>query len=376
MIRRSRYQCVTLRTAPPKARDMVHRAPARGRPVRCGFTLIETLVVVAVIGILVGLLLPAVQTAREAARRVQCINNLKQIGLALHSYHSSYNALPTGFTRDYDRRTAGLNPPCTSTGVEKSFLIAILPQMEQVALFNSINSSVSIFSFENRTIFAMGIDAYTCPSDPDARSPRSMDISQLVSVGFARSNERLVASYTSYVGCFGSLPVVAVPTPSNGCKADSRAVAQANGVLTAISPISFASVSDGLGNTMFASERAITTLRKASDLNAKYGWYFAGNLGDTLFDTMVPPNAFRSDNPLLLPSEASSMHPGGLNVLIGDGSVRFIKETIESWRVSEAGLISPAGATLTGGGWWQGLPAAGVWQKLGTRAGGESVAFD
>lgn len=100
---------------------------------RSGFTLIELTVVVAIVGLLVCLILPAVQAARETSRRIQCLNNLHQIGTAIHGYHEVYGSLPAGHLREYDPRSpsVGAFPPCTSESGEKSFLTLILPEMEQ-----------------------------------------------------------------------------------------------------------------------------------------------------------------------------------------------------------------------------------------------------
>ena len=113
------------------------------RPDR-GFTLIELLVVILIIAILTALLIPAVHSAREASRRLQCVANLKQIGLGLHGYHDVNSALPPGRVKSYDPRYAGSNPPCTATTIDKSIHVMILPFHEQSALYNAINQSTAI----------------------------------------------------------------------------------------------------------------------------------------------------------------------------------------------------------------------------------------
>ena len=107
-------------------------------PRRCGLTLIELLVVVGVVALLIALLLPAVQRAREAGRRLTCANNLRQIGLALQNYHDAAGCLPLGRMKSYDPRFAGSDPLCTASFVDKGVFIFILPFLEQAAAFNAI----------------------------------------------------------------------------------------------------------------------------------------------------------------------------------------------------------------------------------------------
>jgi prepilin-type N-terminal cleavage/methylation domain-containing protein len=127
-----------------------------------GFTLIELLVILTIIGVLIALTLPAVQAARESSRRSWCANNLRQIGVALHQYELAIGSLPPGRTVLYDPRYSGSNPPCTSTNIDKSIFVSILPWLEQNALYNAINQNVTIFGFENLTVASVAVGAYVC----------------------------------------------------------------------------------------------------------------------------------------------------------------------------------------------------------------------
>ncbi len=351
----------------------------QGRRLRCGFSLIEVLVVISVVSLLMALLLPAVQAARVAARRAQCGNNLRQIGLALHAYEGAFGSLPTGRTKTYDPRFSGPNPPCTSRMVDKSFLVMLLPQLEQASLYNSINQSLTVFGRENRTIFPISVGVFACPSDPESGNARDGDITRIIDLGLASSGEQVRVSFTSYSGCFGSFDVTALPTPDNGCFVPVSLAAQSNGCLGDAAPIRLASVGDGLSQTILVAEKATTKFRKLDDVDplffSRYGWYFSGNMGDTLFTTFYPPNMDMKVSALAGPRQtyaASSLHPGGLNVLLGDGSVHFIKDSIETWPFDPL-LGQPVGATRNVNGWWDGLPPFGVWQKLSTRSSGELI---
>lgn len=340
-----------------------------------GFSLIELLVVIFVIGILVALLLPAVQAAREAARRAQCVNNLKQIGLALHAYHEGHGAFPIGQMKVYDPRVAGPNPPCSAPALsDKSVHVQILAQMEQVSLYNSFNFSLSIHGHENRTSCAISLGVYLCPSDSGARGSRVIDASSLIPLGLVSSGERVVAGKSSYEACLGTLSVVAIPHPSNGCKVDPRIAAQVDGMFHELPPMRSASITDGLSHTLFASERSLGLIAKRSSLlSDRLGCYYDGFVGETLFLTTFPPNP-QWDNPVISFQSASSDHPGGVNALMGDGSVRFIKNSIDSWPIDPTGPGSPLGAVRKEEGFWTNLPPKGIWQALSTRSGGEVIS--
>jgi prepilin-type processing-associated H-X9-DG protein len=343
------------------------------------FTLVEVIVIIAVVGLLMGLLIPAVQSAREAARRVQCVNNLKQIGLALHGYHEAFSSLPPGRIKSYDPRYAGSNPPCTSLIVDKSFEVFVLPYLEATTVSNAINQDLAVMGAENSTIHTVVVSNLACPSDPAAGWPRDLNAGALTRYGVA-DPARMV--FTSYAGNLGSLPVIAQPSPKTRCIVASMLLAQCNGVFHDVAPIRLASIGDGLSNTIFLLEKSVTTIQDLDEVNssvvAKRGWYITGNWGDTLATTLYPPNAYKTISPVFMAAwtnSASSLHPGGVNVGMGDGSVRFVKDSIQSWTMDPlAG--NPAGTSLNPSGWWVEVPRPGTWQALSTRSGGETMDLE
>lgn len=223
---------------------------------RNAFTLVELLVSVSIIGTLIALLLPAVQSAREAARRAQCTNNLKQFGVAFHAYHGGFGSLPFG---QYP------------SAHDASIWVKVLPQLEQSALYNSYNSNVLILGRENRTILGVTVGVFSCPSDPGATA-RDGDASFLIHNGYATPGEQFRMSFTSYVASFGTSDTLAHIHP------DQRGFAHSDGVFPDVGTITFASIRDGLSQTMFASERATAYLQQLTAIDptiaTRYGWYF------------------------------------------------------------------------------------------------------
>lgn len=308
---------------------------------RGGFTLIELLVVIAIISVLIALLLPAVQQAREAARRVQCVNNLKQLGLALHNYHDSYNMLPS----------MNLFVP----GSQYSVLGQILPYLDQTPMANALNFNMVYSDPSNMTVLMSTINTFLCPSDFPNTMPQ---------MGGATNYMGDMGSGIAFLTTMGQPPNFPAP----------------NGVFYQDSNTTFASIIDGLSSTGFFSERvlddasmsqvhplsdvfmgftnpmtpdqALIQCRAINIYNlANQAPVFMGMpwlLGQHIFQHVSPPDdlscGFFIPNRSTMPP--SSRHPGGVNLLLGDGSVRFIKKSIN--------LI--------------------VWRGLGTRNGGEVIS--
>lgn len=359
-------------TCKPSPALGVARSPASrsGR----GFTLIEVLVVVSVIGVLVALLLPAVQSAREAARRASCANNLRQIGLALHSYHGVHGCLPPGRFHTGDARQLVPGIPCSGP-LDRSFLVAILPQVEQAPLYDSFNFALWVLAPENTTTHAVMIGPYICPSDPEAARLR---VRADYDFDWEPSQDRSAKACTSYGGFGTSRAVSALPYWGLNCAVDPRAAAQADGCFSDVQPVTFDSITDGLSQTLMGADKATTPLRPLSGVDIAdprvldhAGWWVQGAIGQTLALGAYPPNTFKQmpppdvmSNLAARTNSASSLHPGGLNGLMADASVRFIKETIDASPLepTQAAIIDDA--------------PPGLWQKLISRNGGEVIDAD
>ncbi len=326
---------------------------------RFGFTLIELLVVIGLIGLLTALLLPAVQSARESARRAQCQNHLKQIGLGLANYIDTYGYFPQGQTISEDPRfltTPSL--PCSGPP-DRSFLVAILSFFEQRSHFDMFNHQLAMIGPEQSTARMSVVSIFACPSDTEAGIPQAL-VTKQPWYG-ELEGETIVSWRPSYAGCHsvGGANVLGGP----GCVIPMSEIPKVNGCITGLSNVSLASVTDGLSQTMVASEKSASVIvRKSRKWNpfdqGTTGIWVSGSLRETVFRAADSPNAFRRGEEIdrLYPfvTTATSEHPGGVNVLMGDGSVRFVKETVDSWHGSAP-------------------QAYGVWQKLATRNGGETI---
>ncbi len=316
------------------------------RPVqiRKAFTLIELLVVIAIIAILIALLLPAVQQAREAARRTQCKNNLKQIGLALHNYESSHSVFPPG-----------------QLGFPKVFSAhaQLLPYMDQASVRNLLDFNDNPLPFglpapdgaNNAVAARTKLPMFRCPSDREVISGNDYGT-------------------TNYAACVGN------GVPNDG------SMSGANGLIFAISKIGFRDITDGTSNTVAFSESVLgtgtsstgttptdafrqtielTTGTVTSDTNCVIGgsttWsgvrgakWINGHYADTLYNHYYGPNSRTPDCNNGYHSHAHiaarSLHTGGVHALLADGSIRFVSENID----------------LT------------TWRNLATRSGGEVVS--
>jgi prepilin-type N-terminal cleavage/methylation domain-containing protein/prepilin-type processing-associated H-X9-DG protein len=295
---------------------------------RRGFTLIELLVVISVIAILIGLLLPAVQSAREAARRMQCANNLKQIVLATSNYEGVWMTLPRGAFLQQIAAKSGLYDSAGNPYSPAGAFLLLLPYLDQKPLFDSMNFDVNVFTAINATLSATGVAALWCPSDSGVSDPQSLPDGNFYDPG------PFTMYYTSYAGNFGTWHMQWTPQYNNWL----------NGIFNADGVVRIAAVTDGTSNTLAFSEHARAILAPADQLC--YHWWTSGAVSDTLFTTLYPMNPQKSTSAADgfehgYFQATSSQHVGGCNFAFLDGSVRFLKETIDSWKVNPATALPP-----------------------------------
>jgi len=339
--------------------------------IRLGFTLVELLVVIAIIGILVGLLLPAVQAAREAARRMQCSNNLKQIGLAVHNYMSaSQESLPIGSWH----------------GVHGTWLVELLPYIEQSAMFSLYVNSGGVQTFRtggirygdviNQVVTKKQMPAYSCPSDQVTASPNingGVTFHNYVANYGNTTRGRLTpygVNSTGAANIYGGAPFIEYINANTGNWANYY-----SWIHTDLNKLKFksklAEISDGTSNTLLFSE---CLQGQGGDLSG-FAWWGGG----AHFETYLSPNTSQPDvveqscatgtariptNPpcivraaatgnIVGPNNAEthaarSRHTGGVQCTMADGSVRFISNSV----------------------------ALDIWRASGSSAGGEVVALD
>jgi prepilin-type N-terminal cleavage/methylation domain-containing protein/prepilin-type processing-associated H-X9-DG protein len=348
---------------------------------RSGFTLIELLVVIAIIGVLIALLLPAVQAAREAARRAQCVNNLKQLALAANNYESANQSYPSNSYSVPDYNGRGPNYWVTNF----SSFVRLLPFTEQSPMYNAVNWNVSCYDVSNITIAGVKLSVLTCPDDSAQPQPISTSTPNAnFASDYKPAGSTFLQQFTSYSGNSGTFHV------NWYVGQDPNLLTQMNGVIYDQGTTRIADVTDGTSNTFLYGEKAHVLFKRFdpnyqnSDTSWQTGlWY------DTSFTTLYPPNVGTSSSPIksftyYYPTDSASLHPGGCNFAFCDGSVRFIKNTINSWGFGQGSADSygdsmPDGITYnasTGAYTIQPGCRFGVYQALSTRAGGEAISSD
>jgi len=300
-------------------------APKRVR----GFTLIELLVVITIIAVLVALLLPAVQAAREAARRAQCVNNLKQIGLALANYEQALKVYPPGYV-------SGVDGSGDDTGPGWGWAAMALPQFEQPALFNASNFSLGLENAANGTARLVLINNFLCPSDV-ATSPFWAARRDLGTGAFVQNICQMAPS--NYVGVSG----ISEPGPDG------------EGVFFRNSAVAPRDVTDGLTQTLFVGERA-KVLNDAAWAGAVTGavLYPSNDVGRRVVE-LAPGLVLGHTGDRVGPGERNSevnqfysLHAGrGAQFLFGDGHAAFLKATMDY--KAYLGLSTRAGAEVVSG---------------------------
>jgi prepilin-type N-terminal cleavage/methylation domain-containing protein len=310
---------------------------------RVAFSLIELLVVIAIIAILVGMLLPAVQRVREAANRMKCQNNLKQIGLALHNYHDAHSSFPRGYQALPRYLDGG-----TDTSPGWGWGTFILPYLEQDNIYRTINLNLGAESPRNAMAIQTIISVYICPSD------LTPDSAFTVPDGFG--NSVALAAPASYAACVG------------GDETDTFGPS-GQGVFYRNSRTRISDITDGTSNTILIGERSWANVNgiwagaindgvcQRGRLNPCPGngaaWYPAATL--VLAHSHLNNALTDTDGGL---DDFSSQHPGGSSFLLADGSVRFLR--------SISG--DQANGAFT--------PPSVIFQAMGTRANGEIVPSD
>jgi len=381
------------------------------------FTLVELLVVIAIIGVLIALLLPAVQAAREAARRMQCTNKEKQLALALHNYHDTYQSFPAGSSPFYGIMSSGIGM------TRYSVFFTLLPFYEQQAVYDSYNAAALGYATSGiADAVQYGTRPWSAPGGyPDLGRIRALQLAALKCPSEGGEPYDTTAAYSSYSysnGDFAAMNYDDQPgSTTTNVKRNQRGVFFPHAFWRSMS-----SISDGTSNTVVFSERAwgvdlnrriiggvarvagtkmdntnvptsATYCSVAGCLAAQQGkqwssaitnaeldlardacrWWLESSTISTSFNTILPPNSGacttaagdRVSRTILPPS---SSHSGGVNVALGDGSVRFVSDTINSKTTS--GTNANLDYCVMSG-----ESPFGVWGAMGSAKGGESVTF-
>ncbi|MGE3818648.1 MAG: DUF1559 domain-containing protein [Isosphaeraceae bacterium] len=302
--------------------------PAAPRADRAAFTLIELLVVIAIIAVLIALLLPAVQAAREAARRAQCTNNLKQIGLAMHNYESAFACFPPGYMslRGGGGAHGVPDPETLDAGPGWAYGTALLAYMEQAPVYAALNVNLPCWFAANTTGTRTSLGTFLCPSVSEP--------TRTFGVIDQPGNELATFSRSHYVLNAGNEEPWGYQLQDHATIAD--------GPFYRNSLLTVASITDGLSGTLFMGEHSPIISDKTwvgvvpgAVVCPTPRYAFSGcDYAATLVLTHSGPAADEGDvihppnSRLCHVCQMYAEHPGGANILLGDGSVRFIKETI------------------------------------------------
>ena len=306
------------------------------RPARGGFTLIELLVVIAIIAVLIALLLPAVQQAREAARRSSCTNNLKQLGLALHNFHDTYNHFPAGAENQVLPRpnSTPVTPPVYILGT--TWIVQILPQLEQNNLYELYDFTLPYSNATNLAVGNVELKVIKCPSGSDLKSgngaeqtPDGTRNHTTHYYGIMGPSTRANPSTITFNGVTYSY-VVGNPT-TNGAFGTDGFLTQyrdSPGSVTTGYFTKFGNITDGTSNTFAVGERSQNLPSGTNDYRS---WIRGNNGGSGATKNITYPinstvyNGTDNFNDISM----GSNHTGGAMFLLGDGSVRFISENVD-----------------------------------------------
>src|SRR4051794_18511180 len=306
------------------------------RPAR-GFTLIELLVVIAIIGVLVALLLPAVQAAREAVRRMQCSNNLKQVGLALHSYEGATGSFPSGVIStlanpSWTIPAGNCNAAPPELGPGWGLFALAAPYLEQSALHNSLNFSLSIPDPANSTVRGIKVSVYVCLSDSPPASVPVYDCGNPPSASNPPVALLSDLAPSSYVGVLGG-GNKNNPDPLCGCYEWQPF----NGTYHRNSRVRIADITDGTSSTIGIGERDNRFVQSswAGVLPGAEVVYNPDlgrgcqNARPAITAVLVHSRQYTVNRPDASPAAFHALHPGGGDFLFMDGSVRFLKNSID-----------------------------------------------
>jgi prepilin-type N-terminal cleavage/methylation domain-containing protein/prepilin-type processing-associated H-X9-DG protein len=350
--------------------ELKHPRDSRS-PLRAAFTLVELLVVIAIIGILVGLLLPAVQAAREAARRIQCTNNLKQIGIALHNYESAHKVFPSGYCTYATRNGSGpawaaIDADTWDAAPGWGWGTLLLPYLEQGNIANRLRQDLPIWAPENQALIQTNLPGFLCPS---ASGPQESFVVRNESGGaLTRYGQEIRVGRSNYIAshgqesCWGECGASATGLvftniytgTTTRIRIDGNAANVADGPFYRNSKVGFRNITDGTTNTIFISEHSsrlsektwvgvipgafthprFTTPENGPDAAATLVMMHIGPSGGEL-DITGNPIIHPMNFPTLHVGQMYSEHTGGGNVLYGDGSVRFMPQSIDLFLAAE-----------------------------------------